>query len=319
MLQYIMLVLGIESSCDDCCMALVRDGAQIIAERRHDQTESHAPFGGVVPEIAARAHTRTMLPLFLRLLRETGIERGRIDAVAVTETPGLHNSLIVGMTFGQSLAYGLSVPYVGVNHLYGHLYAAQFGGRIAYPHVGVIVSGGHTLFGIAHQYDRYEVLGGTVDDACGEAFDKVAAHLKLGYPGGQAIERLAADGDARAATLPYPTLNSGAQFDVSYSGLKTAVVHQLPRFWNDDYPVTTENIAAAFQHSALNMIVRRTRELIKHTGISIVVCGGGVCANRTLAARLATISGATIHIPPPELCTDNASMIAGIGFHYLRR
>lgn len=312
-----MTVLGIESSCDDCCVALVRDGRHVIAERQHSQAEAHAPFGGVVPEVAARAHTRTILPLFLRLLAESGCKREDIDGVAVTETPGLHNSLMVGRSFAYAFAHALGLPCAGVNHLYAHLYAAHIAGCVGYPHIGVIVSGGHTLLGIVRAYNAYDIVGETVDDACGEAFDKVGAHLGLEYPGGAQVERLAERGDARAARLPQSQLNNARSFDLSYSGLKTAVIHQLKQFWNPAYPPTPEHIAAAFQDSALAMIVKRVERLIIETGISTVVCGGGVCANRVLAARLRAIPRATVHIPPPQLCTDNATMIAAIGFHHL--
>lgn len=314
-----MIVLGIESSCDDCCIALVEDGQRVIAELQHDQTARHAPFGGVVPELAARAHTSTMLPLFLRLLEETGWRREDIDGVAVTKTPGLHNSLMVGISFAEALAYGLGRPFVGVNHLHAHLYAAQLEGQIDYPHLGVIVSGGHTLFGIVHDYNKYEVLGQTVDDACGEAFDKIATHLGLGYPGGAEIERLAEQGDPRSARLPRASLNNGGPFDLSYSGLKTAVIHQLAQFWVDDYPQTAENIAAAFQDAALTMIIERVKALVSQSGITTVVCGGGVCANRAFTNRLHAIDGATVRIPAAHLCTDNAAMVAAIGFHHLQQ
>lgn len=314
-----MIVLGIESSCDDCCIALVEDGQRVIAELQHGQTDHHAPFGGVVPELAARAHTSTMLPLFLRLLKESGWQRENIDGVAVTETPGLHSSLMVGIAFAEALAYGLGCPFTGVNHLHAHLYAAQLAQQIAYPHVGVIVSGGHTLLGIVHGYNRYEVLGQTADDACGEAFDKVATHLGLGYPGGAELERLAEKGDPRSANLPRSTLSRGGPFDLSYSGLKTAVIHQLAQFWVDEYPQTVANIAAAFQRVALTMIIERIEKLVAQSGITTVVCGGGVCANRAFVSRLHDISGATVHIPAAHLCTDNATMVAAIGFHHLQQ
>ena len=313
-----MNILGIESSCDDCCIAIVRDGKEIICEKQYSQEEVHAPFGGVVPEIAARAHTRTMLPLFLQLLDECGYKNSDIDAVAVTTTPGLHNSLVVGRMFAESFSYALQIPCVHVNHLYAHLYAAQIRHPIAYPHLGVIVSGGHTLFGTVRAYNTYEILGSTVDDACGEAFDKIAAHLHLEYPGGSKIEEMAKRGNPDAASLPDAHVSGQNPFNVSYSGLKTAVIHQLAQFWNTDYPMTPENIAATFQKSALRMITDRIRALITHTQLHTIVCGGGVFANRTLAHELAKITPATFHIPPPALCTDNATMVAGIGYQYVQ-
>jgi len=327
-----MKILGIETSCDDCCIAIVEDGKRLIIERQYNQEQIHASFGGVVPEIAARAHVRTILPLFLQVIEESGCAREEIEAIAFTAEPGLHNSLLIGNMFGQAYAYARGIPAIGVNHLYAHLYAAQLEGEIAYPHLGIIVSGGHTLFGIVRAYNEYEVLGTTVDDACGEAFDKIAAHLGLGYPGGREIEERARQGKSEAAAFPDSNLNNARRddaaaddgeardrhrFDLSYSGLKTAVIHQRERFWNTDYPMTVENIAAAFQKSAIGRIVKRARALVEYSGISTIVCGGGVCANRMLARELTALPGVTCHIPAPQLCTDNAAMVAGIGYWYL--
>lgn len=313
-----MLVLGIESSCDECALALVENGTEIRHQVIASQIEEHAEFNGVVPEIASRTHTRWILPLYRKLLQEAELESGDIDGVAVTTRPGLTGSLVVGASFGKGLAFVLGVPLVGIDHIRGHLYAIQLEERVAYPYLGAIVSGGHTLIARVDDYDTVTVLGATIDDACGEAFDKVAKHYGFGYPGGVWIDRLSQKGDPAAFSFPDVSLHKGEhRYDMSYSGLKTAVVNQLDQFHNAGYERTPENIAASFQKSAIDMVVRRLERAVSDTGIPRVVLGGGVAANSYFRTAVHALEGVEVHKPSQILCTDNAAMIAGLGYHYL--
>lgn len=311
-----MTVLGIETSCDECSMALVRDGTTIVSQVIATQIEQHRPYSGVVPEIASRTHTEWVSGVYRSVIEQAGDTR--FDAVAVTVQPGLSGSLVVGLSFAKGLSFGLGVPLVGVNHVLAHLYAPQLETKVEYPFLGLIVSGGHTIIARVDEPLEMTVLGTTIDDACGEAFDKVAKHLGLGYPGGVAIDRLAATGDSRAFNFPDATLAKGDhRYDVSYSGLKTAVVNQLDQFWNRDHEKTTANIAASFQHAAIDLLVKRVFRAVKDTGLSTVVVGGGVAANSELRARLNDSPGLAAVFPSMELCTDNGAMIAGLGFHMI--
>lgn len=313
-----MIVLGIESSCDECAAGLVADGRRILSNVVYSQLKEHAPFYGVVPEIASRRHIESISDVVSRALREAGQELSRVDAIAVTYRPGLIGSLLVGLSFAKGLALALDRPFVGVDHILAHLYAPHLEADIAYPYLGLLVSGGHTLIARVERCDRIEVLGTTIDDACGEAFDKVAKFYDLGYPGGLAIDRLAGRGDPRAFSFPRPSLHKGDhRFDVSYSGLKTAVIHQLDQFWNPGLPKTKENIAAAFQQTAIDILVDKLVQASRQTGLERVVVGGGVAANSYLRRRLQKEKQLEVVLPSLGLCTDNAVMIAGLGYQLL--
>lgn len=313
-----MIVLGIESSCDECAAGLVADGRRILSNVVYSQLKEHAPFYGVVPEIASRRHIESISDVVSRALREAGQELSRVDAIAVTYRPGLIGSLLVGLSFAKGLALALDRPFVGVDHILAHLYAPHLEADIAYPYLGLLVSGGHTLIARVERCDRIEVLGTTIDDACGEAFDKVAKFYDLGYPGGLAIDRLAGRGDPRSFSFPRPSLHKGDhRFDVSYSGLKTAVIHQLDQFWNPGLPKTKENIAAAFQQTAIDILVDKLVQASRQTGLERVVVGGGVAANSYLRRRLQKEKQLEVVLPSLGLCTDNAVMIAGLGYQLL--
>lgn len=315
-----MKVLGIESSCDECAAAVVEQGRKILSSVVASQVELHQPFYGVVPEIASRRHIETILPVVRQALRDAGLEPGDVGGLAVTYRPGLIGSLLVGLSFAKGLAFALGKPFVGVDHVLAHLYAPHLEQEIPYPHLGLIVSGGHTLIARVLDCDRVEVLGTTIDDACGEAFDKVAKFYDLGFPGGAAIDRLAQAGNPRAFRFPWPSLHKGEHpFDVSYSGLKTAVANQLDLFWDRRFPKSKENIAAAFQKTAIDLLVDRVLKAVEHTGLRTVVAGGGVSANSYLRRRLAGETSLRVVFPSLELCTDNASMVAGLGYHLLSR
>lgn len=315
-----MKVLGIESSCDECSAAVVEDGKRILSNIVATQIEIHRPFSGVVPEIASRTHTEWILPVVRRALEKANTREGEIDGIAVTSRPGLSGSLLVGLSFAKGYAYSLGVPFVAVDHILAHLYAPHLEFDIEYPFLGLLVSGGHTIICVAEGVEDLVVLGTTIDDACGEAFDKIAKYYNLGYPGGVAIDRLAQKGSSDAFTFPTPSLHKGDhRYDVSYSGLKTAVANQLDQFWNRSYEKSPENIAASFQKAAIGILLSRLERAIDDTGIRRVVAGGGVAANSYLRKRLAERTDLEVIFPSLALCTDNGAMIGGLGYYYLAR
>ena len=315
-----MIVLGIETSCDECSVALVEDGRKILSNEIATQIELHKPWYGVVPEIASRLHVQWIDGVREKALASAGMTMAEIDGIAVTARPGLMGSLMVGLSYGKGLAWSLDKPMVGVNHVEAHLYAPHLEYEIEYPYLGVIVSGGHTMICRVESFDRMEVLGTTVDDACGEAFDKVAKFYDLGYPGGVAIDRLARNGDDRAFNFPIPNLHKGGhEYDVSYSGLKTAVINQLEQFRTEGAEASVENIAASFQKRAVDMLMKKIALAVKNTGLTRIVAGGGVSANSRFREQLANLAGTKVYFPSLQLCGDNGAMIAGLGYHYLSR
>ncbi len=315
-----MKVLGIESSCDETAAAVVEDGRTIISNVIATQIPFHQIYSGVVPELASRKHAEWILPVVRNALDEAHLTLNDIDAIAATNRPGLMGSLLVGLTFGKTLAWTLNKPFIAVNHMLGHMYAAHLANDIDYPYLGLLVSGGHSIICRVNDFDDIEVLGTTIDDAAGEAFDKVAKFYNLGYPGGVIIDNLAKKGNPAAAHFPMPTLKGDDhRYDVSYSGLKTAVINQLDQFWNPDYEKTNENIAAAFQETAVRILLSRLFRAVEDTGLTTVVAGGGVAANSRLRSMLAEHSEIKCIFPPLKLCTDNGAMIAGVGYHYLKR
>lgn len=312
--------MGIESSCDECAAAVVIDGRRVVSSVVATQIAEHARYDGVVPEIASRLHTEWIRDVAERALAEAGTGMSGIDGIAVTARPGLAGSLLVGVSFAKALAWSTGKPFVGVNHVLAHLYAPLLSEDVGYPFIGLIVSGGHTLLCRADGFDDITVLGTTIDDAIGEAFDKVAKHYGLGYPGGAAIDRLARSGDAAACRFPSANLYKGEhRYDVSYSGIKTAAIRQLDQFWNPAYERTDANLAAAFEKAAVDMLASRLIKVVDDTGIKTVVAGGGVAANTYLRARLARRTDLRTIFPPLSLCGDNAAMIAGLGYHMLAR
>ncbi len=315
-----MTVLGVETSCDECAASVVEEGKRILSEVVASQIEDHRPFYGVVPEIASRRHIETISPVVEQALQDAKIKATEVDGLAVTYQPGLIGSLLVGLSFAKGLAFALEKPLVGVDHILAHLYAPHLETDIDYPYIGVLVSGGHTLITKVEDFDTMRVLGATIDDACGEAFDKVAKHYDLGFPGGVAIDRLSQKGSPQAFRFPWPSLHKGDHpFDVSYSGLKTAVVNQLDRFWDRDYEKSKENIAASFQRTAIDILVDRAVKAAGHTGLNRIVVGGGVAANSYLRKRLREQPDLEVVFPSIRLCTDNAAMVAGLGYHMLRK
>ncbi|MDE5899283.1 MAG: tRNA (adenosine(37)-N6)-threonylcarbamoyltransferase complex transferase subunit TsaD [Treponemataceae bacterium] len=315
-----MKVLGIESSCDETAAAVVEDGRRILSNVVATQIPFHELYKGVVPEIASRKHTEWILPVVRQALDEAGLAVADIDAVAATNRPGLMGSLLVGTTFGKTLAWAAGKPFIAVNHMLGHLYAAHLEQDVGYPYLGLLVSGGHSIICRVDGFDDIEVLGTTVDDSAGEAFDKVAKFYGLGYPGGVIIDTLAKKGDAAAASFPVPRLDSAERrYDVSFSGLKTAVIHQRDLFWNEGYEHSVENMCAAFQEAACRTLAGRLFRAVDDTGLRTVVAGGGVAANSRLRAMLAERRDVRCVFPPLKLCGDNGAMIAGVAYHFLKR
>lgn len=315
-----MKILGIESSCDETAAAIVEDGRTIISNVVATQIPFHQEFNGVVPEIASRKHAEWIMPVVHQALGEAGLTLDQIDGIAATNRPGLMGSLLVGLTFGKALAWSKNKPFIEVNHMLAHLYAAHLSEDIPYPYLGLLVSGGHCIICKVAGFDDITVLGTTVDDAPGEAFDKVAKFYNLGYPGGVVIDRLAKEGNPKAANFPIPSLHKGEhRYDVSYSGLKTAVINQIDQFWNKDFPKTPENICAAFQETAVRILVGRLLRAVEDTGLTTIVAGGGVAANSRLREMLAQKKELACVFPPLNLCTDNGAMIAGLGYQYLKR
>lgn len=315
-----MKVLGIESSCDECAAAVVEDGRRVLSNVVATQIAHHARWDGVVPEIASRLHVEWIPGVVRQALADAGLGLDAIDGVAVTNRPGLAGSLLVGLSFAKALAWSTGKPLVGVNHILAHLYAPLLTEDITWPFMGLVVSGGHTLICRADGFDDITILGTTIDDAAGEAFDKVAKFHGLGYPGGLAVDKLARKGDARACRFPVPNLYKGEhRYDVSYSGLKTAAIHQLDKLWDPAYPRSEENLAASFEKAAVDMLVSRLERALADTGLSTVVAGGGVAANTYLRERLSRIPGVLAVYPPLAYCGDNGAMVAGLGSMMLAR
>jgi N6-L-threonylcarbamoyladenine synthase len=319
-----MLVLGIETSCDETGVA-VYDGARgLLAHALHSQVALHDPYGGVVPELASRDHVRRLLPLVREVLRRSGVEESDLDAVAFTQGPGLAGALLVGAAFANSLAFGLGIPAMGVHHLEGHLLSPLLERNPPrFPFVALLVSGGHTQLMRVGGIGDYEVLGETLDDAAGEAFDKTAKSLGLGYPGGPALARLAESGKPDRYAFPRPMLDQlerSGDLDFSFSGLKTAVVTLMRKHGPDGDPATEErwraDVAAAFQEAVVDVLVAKSRAAVARTGLDRLVVAGGVGANTRLRALLdaaAARDGFRVFYPAMEFCTDNGAMIALAG------
>ena len=305
-----MRILGIETSCDETAAAVVDDGRSVRSSVVSSQVDLHARYGGVVPEIASRAHVEIVNDVIGQALLEAGATWSDLDAVAAVHGPGLAGALLVGVSAAKAIALATGLPYVGVNHHEAHMYAALLEDpTLEPPFVTLVVSGGHTLLIAMDDHGRYRVLGQTVDDAAGEAFDKVARFLGLGYPGGPAIDRLATTGNPDAIAFPRPMLDDGNDF--SFSGLKTAVVQYVRK--HPDLDVA--DVAASFQAAVVDVLVTKLVHVSEQTGISTLVIGGGVAANSALRTRLldeGETAGVRVVLPSLALCTDNAAMVAAV-------
>lgn len=326
-----MLVLGIESSCDETGLALYRQGQGLLSHALHSQIDMHREYGGVVPELASRDHIRRALPLLENVLATAGVETSEIDAIAYTAGPGLAGALLVGASVANGLAFAWRKPVIGIHHLEGHLLSPLLAADPpSFPFIALLVSGGHTQLMSVRGVGDYEILGETLDDAAGEAFDKTAKLLGLSYPGGPAVSALAASGIPGAIVLPRPMLHS-SDLDFSFSGLKTAVLTQVKRLSvasasNNGAPTLSEqtkaDIARAFVDAAVDVLVAKAQKALKQTGMKRLVVAGGVGANRQLREALNNAAARkrfTVHYPDLDLCTDNGAMIALAGALRLER
>jgi N6-L-threonylcarbamoyladenine synthase len=307
-----MIVLGIETSCDETSAAVVDGGRKVLSNVVASQDDVHAPYGGVVPELASRRHLEVLVPVVRRALDTAGMGLDDVEGIAVTYGPGLVGSLLIGCSAAKALAYARRRPLVGINHLEGHIYASFLEGEPpAFPFLALVVSGGHTALYLAREPRRYERIGQTRDDAAGEAFDKVAKLLGLGFPGGPAVERIARTGDARAIVFPTANMSDGAP-DFSFSGIKTAVSLHVRRT-GPLGPQQVADVAASFQATVVKMLVRKTVRAAFRLGVHRIVLTGGVAANTALREGLEVECrerGWVLHVPSRRLCTDNAAMIA---------
>ncbi len=308
-----LLVLGIETSCDETGVALYHGERGLLAHVLHSQVQLHAEYGGVVPELASRDHVRRVLPLLEECLAQAGVRRADIGGVAYTAGPGLIGALLVGASVARSLAFGWGVPAVGVHHMEGHLLAPMLEAEPPeFPFVALLVSGGHTQLVRVDGVGRYTLLGESLDDAAGEAFDKTAKLLGLGYPGGPALARLAQQGDPARFSFPRP-MTDRPGLDFSFSGLKTYALTTLQQHGLE----AAADIARAFEDAVVDTLAIKCRRVLKQTGLKRLVMAGGVSANRQLRQRLAEIAaeeGARVYYPRPEFCTDNGAMIAYAGY-----
>jgi len=314
-----MIVLGIETSCDETAAAVVVDGIQTLSSVVSSQIDIHHPYGGVVPELASRKHMEAIVPVVTEALAASGMDSKQLDAIAVTQGPGLVGALLVGFCFAKSFAFALDIPWVGVNHLEGHINSLFLEENPPpFPFVALLASGGHTSIYYVTSHTGFEVVGQTRDDAAGEAFDKVAKMLGLGYPGGGVIDRLATQGDPEKIVFPRPFLDKST-FDFSFSGLKTAVRRYIEKNM-DVYQEQIPDIAAGFQESVVDVLSFKVVHAALMKGCEHIAIVGGVAANNRLRERVrheADLKGLTVHVPSIDLCSDNAAMIAATGYHYL--
>ncbi len=315
-----MLLLGIESSCDETAAAVLLDGNKLLADVVNSQVSVHEIYGGVVPELASRKHIENIYPVIQEALKQAQVTLSQIDGIAVTRGPGLIGSLLVGYSFAKSLSLVNKIPYVGVDHMAGHLLSVFLADeKPSFPYIALIASGGHSSIFYVEDYTTYRLLGRTRDDAAGEAFDKVAKLLDLGYPGGPIISKVAEKGVANAIEFPRAWLEKDS-YDFSFSGVKTAVANFVRNQNNDALPVA--DICASFQEAAVEVLVEKTFQAALAANAANVVVAGGVAANPRLREAF-TERGAkdkvNVYMPPRHFCTDNAAMIALAGFHYFEK
>jgi N6-L-threonylcarbamoyladenine synthase len=316
-----VLILGVETSCDDTAAAVLRDGRTILANVVSSQDLVHGPYGGVVPELASRRHIENILPVVDSALQQAGVGLRDLHGMAVTYGPGLVGSLLVGLSMIKGIAFRWRIPYVGVNHLEAHLLAIQLEHEVSFPYIALLASGGHTLLYCVTDFGQYVHLGGTRDDAAGEAFDKVAKMMRLGYPGGRIIDNLARSGDPEAIRFPRARLKRGS-YEFSFSGIKTSVLHYLKSHGESEWQDHVPDIAASFQEAVVDMLVKPTIQAATDCRVSRIVLTGGVAANSRLRAKMAeraNAGGLKVYFPAPKFCTDNGAMIALAGYHAIKR
>lgn len=313
-------ILGIETSCDETAAAVVEDGRLILSNLVASQAELHAQFGGIFPEVASRQHIRTIYTIIEQALKQAHLEIEDVDAIAVTRGPGLPGSLVVGLNAAKGAALGSNLPIIGVNHLEAHIYSAWLynqdsapGPEPQFPLLALIVSGGHTELVLMSGHLQYKRLGSTLDDAAGEAFDKVARMLELSYPGGPSIQSAAEGGNPMAFNFPRAWLEG--TWDFSFSGLKTAVLREVRRLETHTNPIPVNDLAASFQAAVVDALINKTMKAAAHFEVKGILVAGGVSANKPLRESFQMRSSVPLYIPPLFLCTDNAAMIAAAGHH----
>lgn len=316
-----MLLLAIESSCDETAAAVLEDGTNLLSSVVDSQILVHSPYGGVVPELASRRHIETIYPVVKEALKQAGINLNQLDAIAATQGPGLVGSLLIGISFAKALAYVHNLPCIGVDHMAGHLLSIFLGqDHPGFPYVALAASGGHSSIYQVNDPLSYKLLGQTRDDAAGEAFDKVAKLLDLGYPGGPIIAETAKKGNSAAVNFPRAWLEPDS-FDFSFSGVKTAVVNHVNKVHLKNKKLNIPDICASFQEAIVDVLVEKTLKAAKSTNISQIVLAGGVAANQRLREQM-RLRGQkekiSVFLPPTEYCTDNAAMIGVVGYHHYR-
>lgn len=308
------ITLGIETSCDETSVSVVKNGREILSNSIFSQIKSHQKFGGVVPEIASRKHLEVISHVTKNAMSDAKINFDDIDLIAVTCGPGLVGALLVGISYAKGLAYALNKPLIGVNHIEGHIYANFLENDFKPPFICLIVSGGHTHLVYMQDFGKYEVLGKTVDDAAGEAFDKIARALGLGYPGGPLIDKISKKGDENA--IKFPIANLDKELSFSFSGIKSAVLNHINHLKQKNLPIICEDIAASFQKAVVDALVENTLKAAKMKKADTIALAGGVAANSKLRHEMqARAKGITVHFPDTILCTDNAAMIACAGYY----
>ncbi len=312
-------ILAIETSCDETACAIVENGRALLSSVVASQMEIHARYGGVYPEVASRQHVLSITPVVEQALAQAHLTLQDIDAIAVTQGPGLAGSLVVGMNMAKGLALGAGIPLVGVNHLEGHLYSAWVHDADSaappapqFPLMALLVSGGHTELNLMTGHLTYQRLGATLDDAAGEAFDKVARLLELGYPGGPAVQKSAEEGDAHRFNFPRSLMDGSYNF--SFSGLKTSVLYETRELKKRSATLPIPDLAASFQQAVVDVLFKKTMEAAREYGAKDILVAGGVSANRLLRQTFRKQTEFPVHIPPLALCTDNAAMIAAAGY-----
>lgn len=315
MMKKELYIMGVETSCDETAVAIIKNGRHIVSNIVASQIESHKRFGGVVPEIASRHHVEQVTIVFEEAMREAGISYADLDAIAVTAGPGLVGALLIGVNAAKAIAFAHEIPLVGVHHIAGHIYANRFVKEMEFPLLALVVSGGHTELIFMKEHGYFEVIGETRDDAAGEAYDKVARTLNLPYPGGPHIDKLAHEGTP-TIKLPRAWLEQGS-YDFSFSGLKSAVINTLHNAEQRGEKINPKDLAASFQESVIDVLVGKTVAAAKEYNVKQVLLAGGVAANKGLRAALteafSELSEVELIIPPLSLCTDNAAMIAAAG------
>ncbi|MFD2444211.1 tRNA (adenosine(37)-N6)-threonylcarbamoyltransferase complex transferase subunit TsaD [Bacillus sp. CGMCC 1.16607] len=310
-----LFIMGIETSCDETAVAIIKNGREIVANVVASQIESHKRFGGVVPEIASRHHVEQMTIVFEEAMKQAELSFSELDAIAVTEGPGLVGALLIGVNAAKALAFAHNIPLVAVHHIAGHIYANQLVKEMNFPLLSLVVSGGHTELVYMKEHGHFQVIGETRDDAAGEAYDKVARTLNLPYPGGPHIDRLAHEGKP-SIDLPRAWLEEGS-YDFSFSGLKSAVINTVHNLTQRGETILPENLAASFQQSVIDVLVTKTVRATKEYQVKQVLLAGGVAANKGLRTALSeafkNFEDVELIFPPLSLCTDNAAMIAAAG------